>query len=269
MLSRSVEMVSFLLLSSVIHAGDPVFSRFGAGEAAMAYSCVASTDRWSAFHNQASMTFCNSFSAGLSAESRFMMTEMSTRALGVIIPGSHAPLGIITTWYGNNQYSVITGGLGSAVRITDGLSLGAQADIITEHCAGRYRDFTHLTFETGLLARVTPGVMFGVHLFNPLARFNDLQSSLQTGITWSPDRNLLLAAEAVKSTGEPLSLHTGISWSLPGGVTLRTGYSSSPSCFAFGAGFLFGSLSVDTGFLINNTTGVTPSVSLLFKSAGK
>jgi len=266
MLSRSVEMVLILLLSSVVRAGDPVFSRFGAGEAAMAYSCVASTERWSVFHNQASMAFCSSFMAGVSVESRFMMTEMSTRALGVVVPGRHAPLGLISTWYGNDQYSVITGGLASAVRLTDGLSLGVQADIISEHCAGRYRDLTHLTFETGLLARISPGVMFGVHMFNPLARFNNLQSSMQTGISWSPDKNLLFAAEAVMSSNEALSLHTGLSWNVPGAVILRTGYSTSPSCFAFGAGFSFGAVSLDTGFLINNSTGVTPSVSLLWKA---
>ncbi len=259
-------MVLFLLLSSIVRAGDPVFSRFGAGEAAMAYSCVASTDRWSVFHNQASMTFCNSFTAGISVESRFMMTEMSTRALGIVIPGRHAPLGIISTWYGNDQYSVITGGLGSAVKITDGLSLGVQADIISEHCAGQYRDFTHLTFETGLLARISPEVTFGVHLFNPLRQLNNLQSSMQTGISWSPDKNLLFAAEAVMSSNEALSLHTGLSWSVPGAVVLRAGYSTSPSCFAFGAGFSLAAVSLDTGFLVNNSTGVTPSVSLLWKA---
>jgi len=259
-------MVLFLLLSSVVRAGDPVFSRFGAGEAAMAYSCVASTDQWSVFHNQASMTFCSSFTAGISVESRFMMTEMSTHALGVVLPGRHAPLGIISTWYGNDQYSVITGGLGSAVKLTEGLSLGVQADIISEHCAGRYRDLTHLTFEAGILAQISPAVMFGVHLFNPLARLNDLQSSMQSGISWLPDKNLLFAFEAVKSSGEALSLHTGLSWKVPGAVTLQTGYSTSPSCFAFGAGFSFGALSVNTGFLINNATGVTPSVSLLWKA---
>jgi|WetSurMetagenome_2_1015567.scaffolds.fasta_scaffold01533_7 hypothetical protein len=265
MLSRSVEVVFLLLLSSVLYAGDPVFSRFGAGEAAMAYSCVALKDQWSVFHNQASMAFCNSFTAGFSVESRFMMTDMSTRALGVIIPGKHAPLGVITTWYGNSQYSVITGGLGSAVMLTERLSMGVQADIITERCAGRYRDLTHVTFETGLLAQLSPQVMFGVHLFNPLTRFNNLQASMQSGMTWSPDNNLLFAIEAVKSSNEPLSLHTGISWDVSGAVILRAGYSTSPSHFAFGAGFSFNAISVDTGFLINNITGVTPSVSFMWK----
>jgi hypothetical protein len=258
-----------LFVSSVIYAGDPVFSRFGAGEAAMAYSCVASQDRWSAFHNQASLAYCSSFSLATSLESRFMMTEMSTKALSVIIPGKHAPLGIIATHYGNGQYALITGGLASAVILTDGLSMGVQADIITEHCAGRYKDLSHVTFETGVLARVSHEVLLGVHLFNPLSRFNTLQSSLRTGISWSPDKNILLALEAVKSSGEPLSFHSGFSWNMPGAIILRAGYSTSPSCFAFGAGFSSGIISVDTGFIINTETGVTPSISFLWKPEKK
>jgi hypothetical protein len=269
MLFRSAEVIILLFLSSVMHAGDPVFCRFGAGEAAMAYSCVASTDQWSAFHNQASMAYCSSFSLGVALETRYMMKEMSTRALTAIIPGKPAPLGIIMTYYGNGQYGILTGGVGSAIILTDGLSLGVQTDIISEHCAGEYKDITYITFETGLLARVSPVVSVGMHLFNPVAQFNNLPSSIRTGISWSPDKNLSLAFEALKTSGEALSIHTGISWSLPATVILRAGYSTCPSCFAFGTGFSVGRLSIDSGFLINNETGVTPSVSFLWKSGKK
>ena len=265
MLLKSVEAIVLLLLSSVIYAGDPLFSRFGAGEAAMAYSCVASTECWSPFHNQASLAYNNTFAAGVSFESRFLMQDMSTRTIALVIPGRPAPLGIISSWYGNSQYSVISAGLGSAVILTDGLSLGVQADIITEHSAGRYKDLVHVTFETGVLARITPNLMFGAHVFNPLSGLNSLQSSLQSGITWTPDRSLRLAVEAVKSTDEPLSLHTGMAWIIPKAVTLRAGYSSAPSSFAFGIGFTTGRVTADTGFVYNTETGMTPSVSLLWR----
>jgi len=74
-----------------------------------------------------------------------------------------------------------------------------------------------------------------------------------------------LSFEASKVTEEPLSLHAGMSWMVREKTVLRAGYLSSPSSFAFGAGFLFSRMQTDIGFLVNNRTGVTSSISLILK----
>jgi len=265
MLLRVVEVVVFLFFSLSLYAGDPVYSRFGAGETAKAYACVASKGHWCSFHNQAALAYSNAFSVGTSLESRFMMAEMSSKVLTCIIPGRPAPLGLMVMHYGNDQYAIITGGLGSALILTEGLSLGVQVDVINEHCAGAYRDLTHVTFEVGMLGQPLPDLTFGFHLFNPMAQANGLPSSIRTGLSWSSDESLALSLEAVKTTGESLSLHTGISWRLQQCLVLRAGYRSMPSSFAFGAGYDSEGFSIDAGFMINNKTGITPSVSLLWK----
>lgn len=269
MLLRSAEVVLFIMLTTALYAGDPLYSRLGAGEAGMAYACVASTGHWCSFHNQAALAYNRSFSLGTSFESRFMMTEMSSKSITCILPGRPAPLGLMMIHYGNRQYSVIMGGIGSGIVLTQGLSLGVQVDIINEHCAGHYEDLTHITFETGILGQISPEVTFGFHLFNPLTQVNGLPSSIRTGIAWSPDESLSASLEAVKTSGLFISFRGGISWQLSGSFVLRAGYSSEPSSFAFGAGLASAVLSVDMGFMLNNQTGVTPSVSLLWRPARK
>lgn len=261
MLQRSAVVWLLCLFTGSIHAGEPLFVPHGAGQAGMAFATVALPGHWNSFHNQALMSRCTDISAGFSLESRFMMTEMSSKALSVILPGGRAPLGIIAAHYGNGQYSSIFTGIGSSVALSEVISAGIQADLITETGIGDYREVCHATFEAGLSALITSNLTLGIHVFNPLAAFNTLPSSLRAGLSWSPTPDLMLACEASKATDEPLSLHGGVDWQLLRKLTFRTGYMSSPSSFAFGAGFTSGALQTDISFLVNNLTGVTSSVS--------
>ncbi len=261
MLQRCAVLWLFCLLTGSIHAGEPLFVPHGAGLAGMAFAGVASSGHWNSFHNQALMAGCRDVTAGLSLESRFMMAEMSSKAISLVVPGSHAPIGIIATHFGNGQYSSTFAGLGSAVVITDGLSVGIQADLIAETGVGDYRDVWHATFEAGLAARVTPDLMLGLHLFNPLVSVNTLPSCIRAGVSWTPAPELMMAFEAQKMTDEPLSLNGGISWQLLRKMVFRTGYMSSPSSFSFGAGYTSGPVQSDIAFSVNSLTGVTSSVS--------
>jgi len=52
-----------------------------------------------------------------------------------------------------------------------------------------------------------------------------------------------------------------VSWQVLRKLVFRTGYMSSPSSFAFGAGYTSGPVQSDIGFMINSLTGVTSSIS--------
>jgi len=261
MLQRCAVVWLVFLFTGYLYAGEPLFVPHGAGQAGMAFACTASPGHWNSFHNQALMAGSRDFSAGLSFESRFMMSEMSSKAISLVIPGSAAPLGIIATHFGNGQYSSIFAGVGSALTISEGLSFGLQADLIAETGVGDYRNIYHATFEAGLAARLSPDLTLGVHLFNPLTAVNSLPSSISAGVSWSPSPELIIACDASKMTDEPLSLNGGVSWQVLRKLVFRTGYMSSPSSFAFGAGYTSGPVQTDIGFIVNSLTGVTSSVS--------
>jgi hypothetical protein len=265
---NAVLLLSFIA-AALLRAGEPVYVPHGAAEMGVSFASSASKGHWSCFQNQALLTSHPGTSAGIALETRFMMTPLSSKAVSAILAGKAVPLGLIITHYGNGDYYRIFTGIGSAVTLTKGISLGVQVDYITERSIGDYKDVSHITFETGMTVLLSSSLTLGLHVFNPLAPINTLPSSINAGIEWKHTEDLFVVIETGKVTGEPLSVQGGISWNVLEKLTLRTGYMSSPSCFSFGMGYTLGSLQTDAGFLVNSLTGVTSSVSFIWNIRGK
>jgi hypothetical protein len=269
MLRWNAVVLLFIMAVSGLHAGEPVYMPHGAGEMGVAFAASASSTHWSCFHNQALLTSYYSTSASVALETRFMMTALSSKAISAVIAAKPVPVGFVVTHYGNGDYYRIFTGIGSAVTITRGVSLGVQADYILEKSAGDYRDESHITFEMGMTIELSSSLTLGMHLFNPLTPVNNLPSSINAGLEWKLSDDLLVALESNKVTDEPLSVQSGISWNILDRLILRSGYMSSPSCFTFGIGFVSGSLQIDAGFMINSVTGLNSSVSFIWTLRGK
>ncbi len=262
MLRWNAVLVTFLMAVAGLQAGEPLFVPHGAASMGMAFAVTATPGHWNCFNNQGLLTAASSTSFSAALENRFMVPALTSKAVSAVIAVRPAPLGIIATHYGNADWYRLFTGVGSAVKITDGIALGLQIDCITEHGAGEYRDITHVTFETGLIYDLSPSLSMGVHLFNPLTPLNGLPSSVEAGLNWRQSNDFMLTIAGSKVTDEPLSVQCGCSWNVIGRLVLRSGYMSSPSAFAFGIGFLSGSLQTDAGFLMNSVTGLKSSLSL-------
>jgi len=269
MLRWNAVLFLFFISASALRAGEPLFVPHGAAEAGMAFAVIAGPGHWSCFNNQALMTSASGVSVSAAIETRFMLPALSSKGLSAVIANGNLPLGIIATHYGNGDYYRIFTGIGSAVTLTDGVSLGVQADYVTERGIGDYRDVSHLTFETGMAITLSPTITMGLHIFNPLTTLNSLPSSIAAGLLWKSSEDLLLTLSSSKMTGEPLSLQCGMSWDITGNLTIRSGYMSSPSSFAFGIGWKTGSLMMDTGFIINSGTGITSALSFIWTISRK
>ncbi|MDT8374897.1 MAG: hypothetical protein RQ737_13105, partial [Bacteroidales bacterium] len=242
----------------------PLFVPHGAASMGMAFAVTATPGHWSCFNNQALLTAAPSTSFSAALENRFMVPGLSSKAVSAVIAVIPAPLGIVATHYGNADYYRLFTGVGSAVKVTDGIALGLQVDCITEHGAGEYRDITHVTFETGMTCDLSPSLSLGMHLFNPLTPLNGLPSSIDAALHWRQSDDFMLAIGSSKATDEPLSVRCGLSWDVLDRLVLRSGYMSSPSAFAFGIGFRMATLQADAGFLMNSMTGVTSSLSFIW-----
>jgi hypothetical protein len=269
MLRWNAVLFLFFITIAGLRAGEPLYVPHGAAEMGIAFASSAMSGHWSCFHNQALLTSRSGTSASLALETRFMMTPLSSKAVSAILAGNPLPLGLIVTHYGNGDYYRIFTGIGSAVTLTKGVSLGVQADYIMEKSVGDYRDVSHITFEAGMTIALSPSLTFGLHLFNPLTPVNTLPSSINAGIEWKRSEDLSVVLESSKVTDEPLSVQGGISWKILDRLTLRSGYMSSPSCFALGVGYASGSLQTDAGFMVNTVTGITSSVSFIWNIRGK
>jgi hypothetical protein len=261
MLRITAVVLLLMMLTAGIHAGEPLYVPHGAGEMGLAFATSALPGHWSCFHNQALLTQQDRTSVSAAMETRFMLPAFSSKAVSAVVSTAAAPLGFIITHYGNGDYQRIFSGISSAVTISPGFALGIQVNYITERGAGDYRDVSHVTFETGVTAVITSDLTIGLHLQNPVPSLNSLASSINAALAWKQSDAFSLSAEFSKVTGEPLSIQSGIHWNIMNRLVLRSGYMSSPSAFAFGAGYKSGSLQTDAGCLINSITGITSSVS--------
>lgn len=264
MLRWNAVLVSLFITAAGLRAGEPLFVPHGADAMGMAYSVTATPGHWNCFHNQALLTACTATSFSAAFENRFMMADLSSKAVSAVIAIRSAQLGFVAAHYGNADYYRLFTGLGSAVKITDGIAIGLQADYVSEHGIGEYRDVSHVTFETGMTCNLSSSLTLGLHLFNPLSPLNSLPVSLETGLQWRQSDQLLLSVGSSKVSDEPLSVQCGLSWNIADRMILRSGYMSSPSAFAFGIGVRTGPLQADAGFLISSMTGVTSSVSVIW-----
>jgi hypothetical protein len=269
MLRWNAVVLLFIMTVSGLHAGEPVYMPHGAGEMGVAFAASASSAHWSCFHNQALLTSYHGTSASVAMETRFMMTALSSKAISAVIGAKPVPVGFVVTHYGNGDYYRIFTGIGSAVTLARGVSLGVQADYILEKSAGDYRDVSYVTFEMGMTIALSSSLTLGMHLFNPLTPINNLPSSINAGIEWKISDDLQVALESSKVTDEPLSVQSGISWNILDRLILRSGYMSSPPCFTFGVGFVSGSLQTDAGFMINSVTGLNSALSIIWTIRGK
>lgn len=264
MLRTTAVLLLIVACTAGLEAGDPPFVPHGAKEMGIAFSASATQGHWSCFNNQALLTGVSGISISASLETRFMLPELSSKALSAVIAGTPVPLGIVATHYGNGDYYRIFTGLCSAVTLTKGISLGVQVDYISEKGAGDYSDVSHVTFEAGMTMILSPSLTGGLHVFNPLKPLNTLPSAISTAIQWRQSDDLLLTLGGSKMSGEPLSVQCGINWEILERLSIRSGYMSSPSSFSFGLGFRTGSLQTDAGFLVNGTTGITSSLSFIW-----
>ena len=67
------------------------------------------------------------------------------------------------------------------------------------------------------------------------------------------------------STGNKLTIKTGIEYTAGKKVWVRTGFSTENTSFGFGIGYLMKLAKLDIGFLTHEKLGITSSVSLIFK----
>jgi len=257
-----------VFLSLTASGSNPFSLPAGAGEAGMGSVCILRSGFWPSFQNQALLAYHKSFSAGIIYESRFNISELGTRAAGVIIPAGKASLGIIYSNFGYSQFRRETGGIACGLKFSENISGGIQVDYFAEKPAGEYENIQLITYEAGLLFKPKENISVGVHIFNPvpnsLRRFV-LPSSLRAGAGIDLSGVLFAGAEAEMSSGKDLVLRTGFEYEAAKNLWLRGGFSSENTSFTFGLGYRLSSLKLDLAFATHEKLGITSSVSLVFQ----
>jgi hypothetical protein len=262
--------VSTFLLFLHLNAsgGDPFRFSAGAGEAGMSYVCIMRNSFWSSFHNQASLAYNTSVSAGFNYENRFGIKELGTSSAAIIIPAWKTSIGALYSKFGYPDYKRETVGLACGLKLSDKLAAGVQVDYFSEKASGEYYNNQSVTFETGIIVNPSENTTIGIQLFNPLPnslRKTYLPSRLRVGAGAELSETLFAGVEAEMSTESYLVIRTGLEYEAVKKLWIRCGFSSENNSFSFGLGYLTNIVRIDMSFASHQTLGITSSVSFIFK----
>ena len=244
----------------------------GARSLALSQAFVSISDVWSTFHNQATISGTNAFSAGVFYESKYGIDELSLTAGSLVFPVSAGTFGFSFYQFGKGTYKENKVGLAFAKKLSEKFSAAVQLDYFSQRMPENSRIFGFATFEAGIVYSPTKKLFLGAHVFNPILNGIETNEGKQQSPTifrvgghYFFAEMVLVTAEVQKDFKNPFILKTGIEFSPVQNLALRFGVSGKPLNYTAGIGYSFGKITTDIGFGYHGNLGLTPSVSIQIK----
>lgn len=242
----------------------------GGRSAAMGLSSAAVSDFWSVNNNQAGMAFYDKTAAGIYFENRFLIKELGTQTGAITVKTKYGVLGATVGYSGDANYSTTKAGLAYARKFGNRFSAGIQLDYIATALGEEYGKRSNITFDAGIMVRITEQLTFGAHTFNPmhvkLSEYNNerIPTTLNAGFGFTFSDKLLLTAEAFKNSEYPMELRTGAEYKLGRVAFARVGLSTNPARYTFGFGLEMKNLTFDLSSSVHSQLGYSPQVSMQY-----
>lgn len=255
-------------LQSTIASGEWITQ--GGRSAGMGLSSAAVSDFWSVNNNQAGMAFCDNTGVAIYFENRFLIKELGTQTGALTLKTKYGMLGATVAYSGDANYSNTKAGLAYALKFGNHFSAGIQLDYIGTKLGEEYGKRSNITFEAGIMVKITDQLTFGAHTFNPmhvkLSDYNNerIPTALKAGFGFTFSDKLLLTAEAYKNSDSPMELRTGAEYKLGKVAFARLGLSTNPARYTFGFGIVMKNLTFDLSSSLHSQLGYSPQVSMQY-----
>jgi len=261
-------IVFFGFLEAGFASGE--WTTYGSRSAGLGFSSAAVVDLWSVNNNQAAMAFYDKTAAGFYYENRFMIKEMGSPTGAFIIKTKYGIIGTSVCYSGDASYNSTKAGLAYALKLGNRVSAGIQLDYIATSLGEDYGKQNNVTFDVGILVKITEQLTFGAHTFNPIqVQLSDydnesIPASLNAGFAFTFSDNLLVTAEAYKNSEFPMEFRSGVEYKFLGTAYARVGLCTNPARYTFGVGIQMKNIAFDISSSVNTQLGYSPQVSLQY-----
>lgn len=258
----------YSLMIPVISDGES--TGFGGRSAGMGNISASLTDIWSVFNNQAGMAWQSGWQAGLFAESRFLIKELSLKAFSVMYSGKPGAFGIGVTHFGDARYSHIKTGFGYARKFGGHFSAGVLLDYSHFSLAEGYGTKGCISFEAGIIYKPAKEWMFGFNLVNPVPiRITETPAEwlpilIRLGGSWSISGKALVTIEIEKELNDKPVIKGGVEVKLVKRMMIRMGIRSNPFEATGGAGLTWGRIGIDLAAGYHPVLGFSPAISISY-----
>lgn len=265
-------LLSFLSLSLIqSYAGGEKFL-FGARSLGMGHASATFSDLSSAYNNQAGLGFVKEAGISSYTEQRFLVGEMTYGGLAAVLPTQSGTFSLSTTYFGYPNYNETQIGLGYGLKLSDNFSAGIQVDYLNTSVI-EFGSKSNVTFEAGILAKMTDQLTFAAHIYNPtqaklgesLGVVEKTPGIFKTGLSYLQKDKYLIAIEAEKDIDYDPFIKVGLEVYLSEKVIARAGIGTNPSNYSIGLGYQVNNLTVDIAGSQSEYLGFTPGISLSWK----
>jgi hypothetical protein len=259
---------SIFLLAFTVHAQG--IRPEGGVSTGMAGASVTGRNLWGAFNNQAGLAYVRHISAGLIYENSFAIKELGTKAGAVAVPVNKGTFGLSFYQFGYNLYNENKIGLAYAMPLSDNFSAAVQLDYMLTQLAENYGRKGVVTFEAGLMAKLSDKWYMGAHIFNPvrvkLTEYVEerVPSYIRFGTNYIFSDKVNVVAEAEKDINHKPVVRLGVDYEIMKNIFIRAGVGTQPSIFAFGFGMNLKNFTLDIATSKHTALGYSPGVSLMY-----
>jgi hypothetical protein len=227
------------------------------------------TQSFSFLANQAALGGITRISAGIYAEQKYGLKELSQYMATLAIPVNRGGIGISMQYAGFSDFNESQLALAYGKDLGR-VSLGVQCNYNMMHVAG-YGNDAAIGFEVASQWQVSSSLVTGIHIVNPVGgRFRNhsgekLAAIYQFGAGYEVSKQLFLSAEITKEEDRPVSVQAGLQYTVvPDRLFVRTGITTATTSPYAGVGWQWKNCRADVCVRYHPQLGLTPGLLLLF-----
>ena len=244
----------------------------GAKGAAMGNASVGFSGIESVWSNQAGLASINKWVVNLTAENRFLSSELNQYYLATAYATPSGVFALSAKYFGFDAYNEQKIGLAYARKLFENLSIGVQFDYLNTRIK-EYGNNSWISFELGLQSQIFSNLTLGAHVFNPvkieITENENLPTILRIGFTYKASNKINLVAEIEKDINFPFRFKGGIEYQLADPFFLRFGVGTNPVLVSFGVGYRINNIQFDAASSYHQFLGFSPVASFNFQSDKK
>ena len=247
----------------------PIASRY----AGMGAYSVNFVDPLSVLSNQAALANVEGISAGIYAEKRFLLEELSVYNLSFCFPLFSGGIGLSTRYFGYNGFNETQIGIGYGKALGK-IDIGMQVNLHSLKIPD-YGNDIRLNFEAGAILHISEQVYAGIHVYNPAGskfgkdNLEKLSSTYSGGLGYEASEKLFVSAEIIKEEDKPVNINAGMQYVIDKKIFFRVGLYTETTNLYIGVGLRWNDFRVDVTASYHPQLGLTPGVLIVFKAKRK
>lgn len=268
---KKTAILLFILLFSVAGYCGNENQVFGARSGAIGNASVTLSDEWSTFNNQAGLGFVKKISIGTYYEDRFLLPQLSSKAVAFALPVKGGTFGLSYSSFGYSAYGESKYGLAFGKSFGKNISAGIQMDYLNTRISENYGSKGALTAEVGLQFRAMKKLVIGAHLYNlsrtKLTDYNNerIPTVMRLGLQYTFSEKVFIAVETEKDMDRKALLKVGAEYMVAKVLYIRAGISSNPSLSCFGFGIHLKGFKLDVTSTYHSVLGFSPQLGLAYE----